>query len=276
MKRKYKQNRIFTPNNPLSPRICPELATEIGLNESILLLQYEFWMATEGEERGEFLWLRKTVREVREVFKFWGVATIDRIIQKLLAKGYMVAGDFDEGPGKGSRWMRFDFERLSSLKSIKVDCSISEQRMSQKQARSDQIGTTVLITEKNKTKEQSVRANGNSKPRRPGSFDDRNDKSPKFGIELIRVLPEDWLDATEVAMREKFPALNFTEVHGEWCDARTRDGSIGKFNCRIPTLVQYSADIEIFFRNWNRNHQNGRNGNNGNGAERPVWMASGK
>lgn len=168
MKRKYQQNRIFTPNNPLSPRICPELAQEIGLNESILLLQYEFWMATEGEERQGFLWLRKTVREVRGVFKFWGVATIDRVIQSLLAKGYMVAGDFDEGPGKGGRWMRFDFERLSNLKSIKVDCSTSEQRMFHSEAETDQDGTSVYIEEKTKIEDHKPCALARqAKPVRP-------------------------------------------------------------------------------------------------------------
>lgn len=164
--RKYRQNRIFTLNNPLSPRICPELAKEIGLNESILLLQYEFWMATEGEERGEFLWVRKTVREVREVFKFWGVATIDRIVQKLLSKGYMVTGDFDEGPGKGGRWLRFDFVRLSSLKSIKVDCSISEQRMFHPEAKLDQNGTSVYI-EENKTKNEDQNPRASAKQVKP-------------------------------------------------------------------------------------------------------------
>jgi len=115
-------------------------------------------MVTEGEERQGFLWLRKTVREVREVFKFWGVATIDRIIQSLLAKGYMVAGDFDEGPGKGGRWMRFDFERLSNLKSIKVDCSTSEQRMFRSEAENDQTGTSVYIEEKTKIEDHKPRA----------------------------------------------------------------------------------------------------------------------
>lgn len=113
---------------------------------------------------------------------------------------------------------------------------------------------------------QDARAKKLTKPRLPGSKDDRNDKSPKFGIELIRVLPDDWLEEQRVALSTEFPLLVFDDIHSEWCEARERDGSIGKFNCRLPTLVQYAADIRIFFRNWNRNHQ-GRNGNNGNGKQ---------
>lgn len=119
-KRTFKQNRIFTQNNPLSPRICPELASEIGLDKSILLLQYEFWIATEGEERDGHLWIRKTVREIKHVFSFWSTSTINRIINKLTDDGYMVADSLDEGDKKNGRWIRFGFERLGTLKSIKI------------------------------------------------------------------------------------------------------------------------------------------------------------
>lgn len=119
-KRTFKQNRIFTQNNPLSPRICPELASEIGLDKSILLLQYEFWIATEGEERDGHLWTRKTVREIKQVFSFWSTSTINRIINKLTDDGYMVADALDDGDKKNGRWIRFGFERLGTLKSIKI------------------------------------------------------------------------------------------------------------------------------------------------------------
>lgn len=118
-------------------------------------------------------------------------------------------------------------------------------------------------------------ANGNSKPRKPGSFDERNDKSPKFGIELIRVLPEEWLDEQRTALRKKFPSLDFDHFHEKWCQYRFRDGGIGKRHSHIATLLQYAADLEIFFDNCFENQQR-RNGNNGKGNERPVWMAAEK
>lgn len=126
-KRTFKQNRIFTQNNPLSPRICPELAKEIGLSESILLLQYEFWIATEGEERQGQLWIRKTIREIKQVFSFWGTSTINRLINSLVADGYMIADAFDEGERKNGRWLRFGFEKLATLSSIKIICAETGQ-----------------------------------------------------------------------------------------------------------------------------------------------------
>lgn len=118
---KYKHQRLFTLNNPYSPRLCPELAKEIGLNESIMLLQLEFWLATQGEEREDgYLWLRKTIREIQQEFTYWGTGTIGRILETLISEGFIVAASLDEGPGRSGRWMRFNFERLSTLQSIRV------------------------------------------------------------------------------------------------------------------------------------------------------------
>lgn len=149
-KKKFQANRIFTLNNPLAPRISPELAKEIGLNESILLLQLEFWIVSEGVERDGFVWLRRTVRQIQDVFEFWGVATIERAIGSLLRKGYLVAAQFDPGSGKSARWLRFDFERLATLSSIGVDCSTSEQPMFHSDRKSPQNGTIVLNIDKDK------------------------------------------------------------------------------------------------------------------------------
>lgn len=118
---KYKHQRLFTLNNPYSPRLCPELAKEIGLNESIMLLQIEFWLATQGEERDDgHLWLRKTIREIQLEFPYWGTGTIGRILEGLISKGFIIAAGLDDGPGRSGRWIRFDFERLNSLQSIRV------------------------------------------------------------------------------------------------------------------------------------------------------------
>jgi hypothetical protein len=127
LKRTFKQNRIFTQNNPLSPRICPELAKEIGLSESILLLQYEFWIATEGEEKDGQLWVRKTIREIKEVFSFWGTSTINRLINNLVDKHYMISDALDEGDRKNGRWLRFGFDHLATLASIKIICAETGQ-----------------------------------------------------------------------------------------------------------------------------------------------------
>jgi hypothetical protein len=114
------QPRFFVPNNPLAPRIAPEVAKEIGLNESLVLLQLEFWMTIEGEERDDYWWVRKTVREIQSTFIFWGTGTVSRTLTSLTNQGFIVYGNYDEGPGKGASWIRFDLDKIDTIKSIRL------------------------------------------------------------------------------------------------------------------------------------------------------------
>lgn len=127
---------------------------EIGLNESILFLQWEFWLVTEGVLRDDgFWWLRRTVREIAELFPFWSPQTAQRTVESLILQGLFVAGDFDEGPGKRARWIRFDFDRCSMLNSIRV-LSHSETTNAQSETGNTQNETTVLYTGKRKDKKK--------------------------------------------------------------------------------------------------------------------------
>lgn len=194
MKRKYQANRLFTPNNPLSPRICPELAVEIGLNESIVLLQMEFWLATEGKEHGGHLWVRKPEREIQRTFPFWGVATVHRTIETLVKKTFVVKNEnLDDGPGKGAGWFRFNESALHSLRSVKV-CSILEQGAEpverskmehdplQNGAAALQNGATVLISkndlQESKNLAQALRAARAADIRRLMAFLSRGIRGP--------------------------------------------------------------------------------------------------
>lgn len=181
MRRKPGSTKFFLPNNPLAPQLCPELAKEIGLNESVLLLQLEFWMRTEGVERDGHLWLRKTVREIQKDFCFWSTGTVSNIILKLTEEGYMVEGSYDESPGKNGRWLAFDFEYLSKLKSIRVICPESEQPLSKESGYLSNSRTSVLID-----KDQRINT-GNQRREKP-TRKDAPDPATVYRSEMIAFL----------------------------------------------------------------------------------------
>src|SRR5262245_43643977 len=108
--RRFKDKRLFVLNDPRAPRLCPALAMEIGLNESILFLQMEFWTAVGGEERAGKTWIRKSVREIHSEFPFWSPATVERIIQCLVRRGLIIAENFNENPRDKSRWLALNLE----------------------------------------------------------------------------------------------------------------------------------------------------------------------
>ena len=79
-----KKNRyeLRIPNGKPAPRLCPELAKEIGLNESILLLQLDYLISISTTPmKKERYWTFQSIRKLaEEYFPFWGKSTINRAI----------------------------------------------------------------------------------------------------------------------------------------------------------------------------------------------------
>lgn len=143
--------RIFILNEPVSPRINPALAVEIGLNESIVLLQIEYWISVSQHFIDGQRWTYQSVREMqKKVFPFWSIATINRTVQSLLQKGYIIEGNFNKAKYDKTRWFALNFEKLSELKSIAIqyDTGVfqNETRSTQNETHSTQNETTIPET----------------------------------------------------------------------------------------------------------------------------------
>lgn len=154
-KRTFEANRIFVLNEPNAPRINPTLATEIGLNESLLLLQIEFYLAITPDEGHTFegkKWFYKDTREwVEDVFPFWSKSTVDRAIRSLETGTYgdwhktknpinkppliYVSKKFNKANYDKTRWFALNYENLNKLTSISIAPHLSHE------AGSIQIGT---------------------------------------------------------------------------------------------------------------------------------------
>lgn len=145
-------NLILIPNNPYAPRICPELAQEIGLNESLLLLQIDFWIRTSTTEEHEGrAWTFQSVRDIQKTFSFWSLATINRTIQSLIDSEYVRIGNFNKLKYDKTRWFALNPQALSQLKSIRIGgyetpLFHSETRSTQDETRSTQDETTIPET----------------------------------------------------------------------------------------------------------------------------------
>ncbi len=114
-------NRIFTLNEPYGLRINSALANEIGLNESIVLLQIEFWISISSNVIDGRCWTYQSIRGMHKTaFPFWSIATINRTIQSLIDKGYIIEGNFNKAKYDKTRWLALNFEKLSELKSISI------------------------------------------------------------------------------------------------------------------------------------------------------------
>ncbi len=153
----YQENRIFTLNEPNAPRLNPALAVEIGLNESLLLLQIEFFIAVSGIERDGQKWIYNSTRDIQtKWFPFWSPNTINRGIKSLESSGYIISTtQYNKVKYDKTRWFALNFNGLSNLKSIVVKASNNGHGTgsSQFDTGSSQNGTTIQETKKEIQKE---------------------------------------------------------------------------------------------------------------------------
>ncbi len=116
-----KRKRLFLLNDQTSPRINAELACEIGLNESIILLQFEYWQSISDHEYEDKYWFLKSIPEIRQTFRFWSVETVKRTVAEIIRKGFVYTGNFNNSKFDKRRWFSLNFDELSKLNSIRID-----------------------------------------------------------------------------------------------------------------------------------------------------------
>lgn len=149
-----KPYKIYVEHDATVLRVYPALAREIGLNESMMLLQIDFWVSiSTALENDGHPWTYQSVSEMREkAFPFWSRDTINRIVNSLIKKGLVVVGNYNQKKYDKTRWLRLDYEQLGELSSIKVGSdSLSDSRTgsTQNRTRSTQNRTTIpeIITD---------------------------------------------------------------------------------------------------------------------------------
>lgn len=132
--------RLAFAHSRFLPRICPELADELGkllqtiekdkekgparngLNESIVLLQIDYLISisTSPKQRGD-QWTYQSLRKLQgDYFPFWSVDTIGRALKNLEALGLIETDSFNKKSYDRTRWYRIRWARVRKLKSVNV------------------------------------------------------------------------------------------------------------------------------------------------------------
>lgn len=172
---------IFTPNNPTAPRICPELAVEIGLNESLILLQLEFWIRLSGsiQKDGRY-WIYESLTDFQGIFSFWSLSTINRAILSLEEKKLICIGNFNKYKYDRTRWFCLNSTGIKELKTVCLiddwafqnESSIcqNDKRSMQNETRPSQNDTTIPDLSPDLSPENTVVADAPSVPDTPTTF----------------------------------------------------------------------------------------------------------
>lgn len=110
---------IQPPPNPNVVTFNPELAAEIGLNESIVLLQISFWISISNNIRDGKYWMYKSLTEMHtEKFIWMGRSTLARTIDNLAEMKLILIGNYNEAKYDKTQWFAIEPEHCSALKTI--------------------------------------------------------------------------------------------------------------------------------------------------------------
>lgn len=123
------RNRLLFNENPLV--ILPELATKVGLNESIVLQQINYWLNENEKARRNFkdgyYWCYNSYKEWKTNFPFWSESTIKRTISRLENCGLIITGNYNKLKIDRTKWYRLNDELLSKIEELplgQIDLSI--------------------------------------------------------------------------------------------------------------------------------------------------------
>ncbi len=113
--------------------INPDLATLIGLNESIILQQIHYWLEKKKEHNTDYhdghYWVYNTYEQWHEQFSFWSIMTIRRTITKLESSQLLLSAKYNKAGFDKTKWYTINYQALdnafhsSSVQNEHMDCS---------------------------------------------------------------------------------------------------------------------------------------------------------
>jgi hypothetical protein len=103
-----------------------EYATEFGVNEAILINNFQFWIQKNKANNTNFFdgkyWTYNSVEAFATLFPFWSQKQIRTTIESLLSQGVIVKGNYNKDKHNRTAWYAFaDEERFLSLTKKKQD-----------------------------------------------------------------------------------------------------------------------------------------------------------
>lgn len=99
--------------------IDKKLASVIGLNESIVLQQLNYWLhGKSAKQINGRLWIYNTYDNwQKDNFPFWSKSTVRRALDSCIKKGLIITGNFNKAGFDKTKWYSIDIEKLDKVMS---------------------------------------------------------------------------------------------------------------------------------------------------------------
>ncbi|RLY87915.1 DnaD domain protein [Staphylococcus hominis] len=95
--------------------VLPKLATEIGLNEAIVLQQMHYWINKSNHIHDNKRWIYNSYKEWEQHFPFWSNATIRRTISSLEKQELVLVGNYNKAGFDKTKWYSINYSTLEGM-----------------------------------------------------------------------------------------------------------------------------------------------------------------
>ena len=96
--------------------VLPTLASEIGLNEAIVLQQMHYWLKKSNHNYDGRRWIYNSFPEWQKHFPFWSVMTIKRAVYSLEKQNLLYVGNYNKAKFDKTKWYSINYEKLEGVK----------------------------------------------------------------------------------------------------------------------------------------------------------------
>lgn len=225
---------LLIPEHPL--QVLPLLATAIGLNEAIVLQQFQYLSRIGGRVIDGEKWVFDTYESLHEkFFPFWSIPTIQRTISSLEKSGWLLSCQ-PEGV-----MSRRKYYRISNQTRIHLTLEKLEEQFKTRKHQLDAMGVSdggVPLTEIPKP-ENTEQKNKGQTPFGCSSFSDSSNASQIKPNKAVAP-PPTWAEVEKHAKRQGIDlaaALRFFDVsqHNGW---KTKTGPIRKWKCAMSGFIK--------------------------------------
>ncbi|MEB2655232.1 conserved phage C-terminal domain-containing protein [Staphylococcus haemolyticus] len=96
--------------------VLPKLATEIGLNEAIVLQQMHYWLKKSNHNYDGRRWIYNSFPEWQKHFPFWSVITIKRTVYSLEKQNLLYVGNYNKAKFDKTKWYSINYETLGGMR----------------------------------------------------------------------------------------------------------------------------------------------------------------
>jgi len=124
-----------------------DVAIEQGVDEAIVINNFQFWIIKNKASGKHFYdgstWTFNSVKSLGAIFPFWSAKQIRRVMNSLLSKGILVAGNFNKKGYDRTIWYSFKEESKWLDASLLKNCPNGQMQLPKRANSFAQMGTPI-------------------------------------------------------------------------------------------------------------------------------------